>query len=187
MYNIPMAKKIITIPNPILRQKTKPIAQVDAKVLGIVNNLKKSLLAQKEPQGVGIAAPQIGLSERICLVYSRESRKFLTLISPEIVWRSKRMLPCLPNKDNPYEGCLSAPGLWGMVIRHKTIKVRYLSPQGQVVTRRFSGFTGIICQHEIDHLDGILFVDRILQQKGKLYEMKKNKEGKEELVEVNLS
>lgn len=182
-----MAKKIVTIPDPILRQKTKTVSRVDEKVLGVVDDLKKSLHAQQEPQGVGIAAPQIGYSARICLVYSRKSRKFLTLISPEIVWKSKRMLPCIPNKDNPYEGCLSAPGLWGKVIRHKTVKVRYLSTQGQTVTRKFSGFTGIICQHEIDHLDGVLFVDRILRQKGKLYEMKKNKEGKEELVEVKLA
>lgn len=180
-------QKILTVPNPLLRQKSKPVKKIDKKVRRIIQNLHETLSSRgQNPKGVGLAAPQIGKQVRICLVYSKSSHKLLTLINPEIIWKSKRMTISVPGSKNPYEGCLSVPGYWGQVKRHKQVKVRYLTPQNQVVTRKFSGFTGVVAQHEIDHLDGILFIDRVLVQKGKLYKIEKNKEGKDELIEVKL-
>ncbi len=187
-------QKIITIPDPILRQKSKSVESIDKRVFDMVKDLTETLGKTKTPKGVGISAPQIGKLVRICLVYSKESKKLLTLINPEIIWKSKRISKAVPESENPYreatssayEGCLSAPELWGSVERHKTIRVRYQTLNNQTIVRKFSGFTGIVAQHEIDHLDGILFIDRILQQKGKLYQIEKDKEGKEEFVEVKL-
>lgn len=186
-------QRILTVPNPLLRQKANPVGRIDKKTLEIINDLKDTLLFQENPKGVGISAPQIGRLVRICLVYSRKSKKLLTLVNPEIIWKSKRIVDHIPESKNPYEGCLSVPGYWGLVKRHKEIKIRYLTPENQAVVRKFSGFTGVVVQHEIDHLDGILFIDRILEQKarlpagqGKLYKLEKDKEGKDVFMEVEI-
>lgn len=182
-----MVKPIITIPNPILRERSKVIREINEYIRALREDLLDTLADQKEPKGVGISAPQIGELLRICLVYSKESRRILTMINPEITWKSKRMTKGIKSNQNPYEGCLSVPKLWGLVERHSKIKVRYMTHNGQIVTRRFSGFTGTVIQHEIDHLDGILFVDRVITQKNKLYEVQKNENGEEELVELKLT
>ena len=175
--------KIITVPNPILREKSKPCPKLTKEVLDLVKTLEKSLRNTEGVKGVGISAPQIGIPLRVFLVYSEKSKKLLTLINPEIIFKSKRMA-AQTGKNNKLEGCLSVPGIWGVVKRHQVIKVRYQTPSGQMVTRRFKGMTGIIVQHEYDHLDGILFTDRVLEQKGKLYEIKKDEKGKEFLDEI---
>ena len=180
-------QKIITLPNPILRQKSKPVQKIDKRVHQIIQNLHETLSGEQNPKGVGLAAPQIGNLVRICLVYSKPSHKILTLINPEITWQSKRISRGVVGSKNPYEGCLSVPGIWGIVERHKQIKVRYLTPNSQTVIRKFSGLTGVVAQHEIDHLNGILFIDRILKQHGKLYKIEKVKEGKEVFTEVELT
>lgn len=118
--------------------------------------------------GVGLAAPQIGVSQRIIVVWSKGSKALLPMINPEIVWKSKRTKLGVPESKIPFEGCLSVPGFWGKVRRHSVIKLRYLTPYNQRVIRKFKGITGVIIQHETDHLDGILFTDRIIKQGGKL-------------------
>lgn len=179
-------QKILTVPEPLLRQKSKPVVNIDKKTLAIIKDLKDTLASQKSPRGVGISAPQIGKLWRICLVFSKKSKKLLILINPEIIWKSKRIIEAVPESKNPLEGCLSVPGYWGPVKRHKRVKVRYLSQNNQVVVRKFSGFSSTIFQHEYDHLQGILFIDRILEQKGKVYKQEKDEEGKNVLTEVKI-
>lgn len=175
--------KIITVPNPLLRQKSEKIA-IDDKVLNLINELKETVTKNEGTKGVGLSAIQIGVPKRVFVAYSQKSKKFLVFINPEIIWRSKRLISGV-SQTNRLEGCLSVPGIWGQVLRHQVIKIRYQSTSGQIVTRRFRGFLGIICQHEYDHLEGILFTDRVLKQKGKLYELKKDEEGKESLEEIS--
>lgn len=183
----PMAvQKILTLPNPILRQKARPITAINQKVLGVLKNLKETLVAAENPKGVGLAAPQIGQSLRIILIWSSGSRRFLPMINPQIVWHSIRTRLGIKDSKNPCEGCLSVPGVWGKIRRFSVIKVRWQTPNGQMVIRKFRGFTSVVVQHETDHLDGILFIDRVLEQKGKLYQLEKNQEGKPTLVEVKL-
>lgn len=179
-------QKIITVPNPILRQKAKAVAKIDKKTLKIIKDLRDTLKAQEEPKGVGLSAPQIGQSRQICLVAPPKAKEILTLINPQITWRAKEVSPATAEDKNPFEGCLSVPGLWGIVKRPKKVKVRYLNLQGKSQIKSFVGLGAVAVQHEIDHLNGILFIDRILKQHGKLYKIEKNKEGKEELVEVKL-
>lgn len=200
-------QQILTLPNPILRQQARPITAINQKVLGVLKNLKETLAAAEKPKGVGLAAPQIGQSLRIILIWSSGSRRFLPMINPEIIWHSsrtrlgisnsKKSLPAGPLRRalrrrwreasrQAYEGCLSVPGVWGKVRRFSVIKVRWQTPSGQQVIRRFRGFTGVVIQHEIDHLEGILFIDRILQQGGKIYQVEKNEKNQMVFQEIKL-
>jgi len=176
--------KIITVPNPLLKEKSKAVP-LNQETLALVNQLNETLKNTEGTKGVGISAIQIGIPKRVFVAYSNQSRKFLVFINPELVWQSKRLITGVP-RPMKLEGCLSVPGIWGLVKRHQVIKLRYQTPSGQTITRRFRGFLGVICQHEYDHLEGILFTDRVLQQKGKLFELKKDEEGKEKLVEMKL-
>ena len=166
--------KILTVPNPILRKKSKSVARITPEIKKLVEEMILFLKTGGEKEGpkgkatgVGLAAPQIGQSSRIVVIWSKASRQFLAMINPKIIWQSKRTRLGMSGK-NPYEGCLSVPGVWGKVRRHSVIKTRYLTPTGAVVIRKFKGLTGVIVQHEIDHLEGILFIDRIVEQKGQI-------------------
>lgn len=181
-------QKIITVPDPILRQKSKPVNKIDKKIKKLARTMAEILKKGPEgkPIGVGLSAVQIGKPIRLFVAYSKKSRKYLTFINPEIIWRSKRLTSGVPERENKFEGCLSAPGIFGLVRRSKAVKIRYLAPSGQIVIRKFDGLTGTVIQHEYDHLGGVLFTEQVLKQKGKLYKLEKDKEGKEVFVEVEL-
>lgn len=180
---------IITVPDPLLRKKSKEVNSPvggDNKVFALIKQLEEMATKKEGVKGVGLSAVQIGILKRIFIAYSDKSHKFLTFINPKIVWQSKRMITGVAGSNNKLEGCLSVPGIWGIVKRHQVIKLRYQTSNGQIVTRKFRGFLGVICQHEYDHLEGILFTDRVLEQKNKLFELKKDEEGKERLEEIKL-
>ena len=113
-------------------------------------------------QGVGIAAPQVYVSRRVIIVASRANARYpdapdmpaIAMINPEIIYRSEKQLL-------GEEGCLSVPEQRGSVARAADIRVRYCNELGDIIEQDFSGFPARIVQHEIDHLDGILFVDRV--------------------------
>lgn len=170
-------QKILTVPNPILRQKSKPVGKIDKKIKNLVAQMVQFLKtgAKGKRIGVGLSAPQVSQLLRIIVVWSKSSRRFLPIINPELLWQSKRTRLGVPESKNPYEGCLSVPDVWGKVRRHSVIKILYKTPTGQPVIRKFKGPAGVIIQHELDHLNGILFIDRILAQKGKLYKLGRKK------------
>lgn len=161
--------KIITLPNPILRQKAAPVKKIDGEIRRLVEAMIKTLRPQpRKLTGVGLAAPQVGKSLRIIVIWSRQSRKFLPMINPKIIWHSRRSRLGVPESKNPFEGCLSVPGVWGKVRRYSVVKVRYQNLKETEIVRKFRGFTAVVVQHEIDHLEGILFIDRLTQQGGKI-------------------
>jgi peptide deformylase len=179
-------QKVIIVPNPILRQKSQPVERVDKKTLGIIRDLLDTLKIQKNPRGVGLSAPQIGISKRIFVL--EIEKKLVALINPEIISMSKEnMADKLPEEKKFLEGCLSVPNFWGFVNRPYQIKVSFMDKTGAKITKDFIGKEACYFLHEYDHLDGILFVDRILEQKGRIYQIEKDKEGKEELVEIKLT
>ena len=90
----------------------------------------------------------------------------------------------MPERENKLEGCLSIPKIWGKVKRAKTLSLRYQDEKGNIHKEKFSGFIATIIQHETDHINGILFTQRVLEQKGKLYQTGKDEEGKEVLEEI---
>jgi len=177
----------LTLPHPILRQKAEEVNPQDAIIKRLADQMLKFLKTGKKGKslGVGLAAPQIGQSLRIIVIYSRPSRKYLTLLNPQILWQSRRTRLGVAGSKNPFEGCLSVPGFWGKVRRASVVKVFYQTPAGVKIIKKFRGFTATVIQHEVDHLEGILFSDRISEQGGKLYRLIKDKDDKERLVPYN--
>jgi peptide deformylase len=170
-----MNSKIVGVKNPVLRAKAKPVAKIDKKILELIHGMKETLAVQKDPEGVGLAAPQIGKSLQIFVVnYKNLSR---VIINPEVIEVSKTQKVNEPasskkksrGKKEILEGCLSLPHYYGPIKRADKIKIKYLNEKGQEQTEEFSGFNAQIIQHEIDHLNGILFIDKILEQKAPLY------------------
>lgn len=183
--------KIITTPNPILRQTSKPIASLDKKTLKTIQSLQKTLKNGDSPRGVGLSAVQIGKPIRALCTYISPSGNPLdkkqkpilkTYLNPEILKASKEKT-LGPSKEKPIlEGCLSLPGIWGPVWRHKWIKIKFQMENGKWKTENLEGFPARVVQHEIDHLNGILFSDHSVKEKLPLYESKD-----EELVEIKLA
>ncbi len=174
-----MVKKILQSRNPILRKKAKPVASVDKKTLEIIRDLKDTLAVQKDPEGVGLAAPQIGKSLRIFIADYKNFQR--VVINPEIVSISKsphsahstslRASRGKKSRKEILEGCLSLPYYYGPLKRAGKITVKYLNEKGEETTEDFESFNAQIILHEIDHLEGILFVDRLLREKKPLYKV----------------
>jgi len=161
---------IITVPNAVLRQVTKPVKILDTRVLTILKDMEKTLLAAKKPQGVGLAAPQIGVPLRIFLIHPTPKSPVTVFINPEIIKYSQRKIK--PNsKDGVYEGCLSIPHHYAPLERSSSVTVKYLDTNFKSHQKSFSGFAAHIVQHEIDHLNGILFIDRVLEQNAPLFKL----------------
>lgn len=182
---------IVKTPNPVLLAKAKIVKKIDKTIFGLIEDMKKTILATKEPKGVGLAAPQVGKSLRIFITKPLDTSPFTVFINPEIIWVSNEKTEGVPERDKKYEGCLSIPTIWGLVHRAKKIKVRYqtLGPKPFTLyprTRTFSGFLATIIQHETDHLNGILFTKRVLEQGEKFYKVVKNAKGEEEFEEIEL-
>jgi peptide deformylase len=164
---------IITAPSGVLREVAKPVETLDKRVLTILKDMEKSLKAAKKPQGVGLAAPQIGLSLRIFMIRPVDNGPIKTFINPEIIKFSQKTINPL-TKDGVYEGCLSIPQHYAPITRSASVTVKYQAPEGNKLidkTESFSGFPAHIVQHEMDHLNGILFIDRVLEQNTKLYKI----------------
>ncbi len=163
-----MIKKIVDVKAACLRTRSLPVSKVDKKIKILVEDMIDTLKDQKDPEGVGLAAPQIGKNLQIFVVEYRNLRR--VIINPEILEVSKSVkTPKTKKKNDILEGCLSLPHYYGPIKRPNTIKIKYLDKDGKEVVEIFKGFAAQIIQHEIDHLQGVLFVDRILEQNSPLY------------------
>lgn len=163
-----------------MRLKAKKVAKLDKKVLEVIRNLKDTLEVQKEPEGVGLAAPQIGKSLRIFVANYRKFQR--VVVNPEIIKIVKRSRVKVKSKKEILEGCLSLPYYYGPLKRAAKVTVSYLNENGKKVTETFEGFEAQIILHEIDHLNGILFVDHILKEKKPLYKVEKDEWEEVELL-----
>ena len=162
-----MIQKIISVKDPRLREKSKNVLEIDKKIKTIVQDLKDTLSIQKDPIGVGLAAPQIGKNLRIFAVKPKDVISIV--INPEIVLVEKDKNK--PEEEKLMEGCLSLPNYYGPLKRPGLTKLNYLDENSNKITKVFQGFDSQIIQHEIDHLEGILFIDRLIEQKKPLYEL----------------
>ena len=153
--------KIIEYGNPILRQESKEVIKISKKIKTLINDMLETMYLDK---GCGLAAPQVGISKRIVVIDPNPSdedlsaRQPMYLVNPEIIWRSDEMISF-------NEGCLSLPDQRADVERHERIRVRYLDYNGKEQELLADDILSIILQHEIDHLDGILYIDRISRLK----------------------
>lgn len=143
--------KIREIGDPVLRSKAKEIDEVNKKTNDLIDNMFETMY---EEDGVGLAAPQVGMLKRIAVVDIREGNK-VVLINPEIIEEEGKAIM--------EEGCLSIPGETGDVIRAEKIKVKSLDREGSQIEFEAEGFEARAIQHEIDHLNGVLFVDKIVK------------------------
>ena len=135
--------------SPLLREKTMPVCKVDIEVRELVNNMIETMYAEG---GVGLAAPQVGVLKKI-IVIDTEEKGVIVLINPVIIKRE--------GETKEEEGCLSVPGVYSAVRRSSAITIEALDLDENKIRITQEGFLAIALQHEIDHLDGYLFIDRL--------------------------
>ncbi|HHW43752.1 peptide deformylase [Desulfofundulus thermobenzoicus] len=144
--------KIVLYGDEVLREKARPVTRITPNILKLLDNMRDTMY---DARGVGLAAPQVGVSKRVIVVDTGEG--LIELINPEIVEAR--------GEETDTEGCLSLPDMLGEVPRAVEVRVRGLDRHGRPVEHQASGFLARALQHEIDHLDGILFIDRALSIK----------------------
>ena len=170
-------QKILTEPDPILRKKSSPIANVDDDLRKILKNMLETMY--KAP-GIGLAAIQVGILKRAVVIdVSKEDEKKnpLFLINPEIIYRS--------NETSTYEeGCLSLPGQYAEIERPSKCQVKYIDFDGKAKELKAEGLLSTCIQHEIDHLDGVLFIDYLSKLKKTMIikKLSKQKQSLERIV-----
>ena len=145
---------IITAPDPRLKKKSAPVKAVDSRVRRLMSDMVETMYASN---GIGLSAPQVGALERVIVVdCAREGEKPqpMKIANPEIVWASDETVVC-------NEGCLSLPEQYAEVTRPSAIRLRYLDEQNEIRELEAKGLLATCIQHEMDHLEGVLFVDHI--------------------------
>lgn len=163
--------KILTTPDPFLRRMALPVEKLDKKLAKQIANMIKILKSAKDPEGVGLSAPQVGINRRFFIVtFNGVPEIFL---NPTLSNFSKATLLDVHRKakDRWLEGCLSVPHLWGFVNRPYAVEIDYLTPVDGKLEKRHRQLEDVdasYVQHENDHLNGILFTDRILEQGGEI-------------------
>jgi len=158
---------ILTYPDPHLKQDSQAIQKIDQDLLDFIADLEETM--RNGPGGVGIAAPQVGRFERVAIVDVSAKPKIehhgrLVLINPEIShWEGMK---------TGREGCMSVPDFTGNVIRAEQIELSYLDEEGLTQQIRSTGYEARAIQHELDHLDGLLFLDRLVSRRNDLFKRK---------------
>ncbi|MBT3475980.1 peptide deformylase [bacterium] len=153
-------------PDPILLENCNDVVNIDED---LVSTAKEMIDTMKSVEGIGLAAPQVGILQRffVCIDFSDENREeSLVLINPQITKKEGRI--------ESKEGCLSIPGFYEYVYRYENIEIKALDLDGKEVVYNPQGLQSVVFQHEYDHLDGILFPDRMSQIKKDIF-MKKIK------------
>ena len=182
--------QIVQAPHAVLTSLAKKVHKIDEPIKKIVAEMIKTLEAAKDPEGVGLAAPQIGKSLQIFVVKESPSSPIIVCINPHIDEYIDSKKPKSKKKksedDVKLEGCLSLSDVWGVVKRHDSVKLSYTDLSGIRRTEVFKDFLATIIQHETDHLHGILFPKRVLEQKGTLYKSKKNADGEMIFEEITI-
>lgn len=152
----------VSLDHPVLRQQAQPVDWIGDPVIQAL--IERLLVTVQEANGVGIAAPQLGWSKRVLVVASRPNLRYpkapimepTVIINPHIIALSTEV-------EKGWEGCLSVPGVRGNVLRHRQVELTYTDRQGQHQHQIWQGFVARIFQHEYDHLEGKVFLDRVEQ------------------------
>ncbi|MDR1373997.1 MAG: peptide deformylase [Treponema sp.] len=146
--------EILTVGDELLRAKAEPVGRIGPEYIELA---AKMIEAMHQGKGVGLAGPQIGLMKRIFVVHA-EGDTPRAFINPSIIETSQDMVKY-------EEGCLSVPGIWAEVIRPSTIRIQAWNEKGRPFTLDAGGLLARIIQHEYDHLEGVLFIDRLSESK----------------------
>lgn len=184
-----MILDVVQAPNAVLSAIAQPIpirsgqvGKIDATIEKLIEDMKETLVAQKDPEGIGLAAPQVGQSLQLFIVHQNPQDPFDIFINPKLTLGHDRAITKRKDKDEErekLEGCLSLKVIWGEVERARKVHMEWVDEKGKEHKATFQGFYATILQHEYDHLQGILFPRRVLEQNGQLYKSHKDKEGKD--------
>lgn len=175
----PLNIKIVRAPDKRLRVQTKPVKKITPELLRVTSEMIKLAKTFQDPEGVGLASTQVGRDEQM-FVGKLDGKNFETVFNPQIISCGKRI-------KTFFEGCLSIPEHYGEIQRPTNLTVTYINKEGQKITKRLIGLASWIFQHEMDHLQGKLFVDHVLEQKGKMFKaVGKDKSGADIFEEVAL-
>ena len=163
---------IITLPSPILRKKTEKVYSIDADIIKLVNDMTSVALDWEDSRphevSAALAAPQIGQMKRVIIIRSnfedKNIREFTALINPEIIKFEGDII-----KD--FEGCLSVPDIYGEVPRYDKIRIKALDINGNEIRFKADGFLSRTLQHEVDHINGVVFIDHIRDEKNAFYKL----------------
>ena len=186
--------KILEAPQSVLSTPSIAVKlPADNSVLKLIKDMEKTLTHAKDPKGVGLAAPQVGAGIRLFITKPTDKSKTAIFINPEILSmkeinlrKKSKKTNSAKKKDKRLEGCLSLPSIWGEVKRSESLTLSYFDENGQKHTKEFKRFMATIVQHEMDHLNGILFPRHVLEQKGKLYKSEKDEDGDDVFEEIKL-
>jgi len=151
-------REILVVPNPVLKQVSEPAAAVDDALRALMDDMLETMYAAP---GVGLAAIQVGVPKRVIVMdlhRPEEEKQPRFFVNPEILWASEETAPY-------EEGCLSVPEIFDEVERPAKVRLRYLDYQGQAVEEEAEGLFAVCIQHEMDHLDGVLFIDHLSRLK----------------------
>ena len=149
---------LVILPDPLLREISKPVANLDGRVKALIEDMFETMY---DAPGVGLAAVQVGVTQRIVTMDATrgdDDKEPLALINPEIIWSSDQL-------SDYEEGCLSIPDYHEVVTRPAKVGVRFLTLAGKIEEREMDGLAATVIQHEIDHLNGKLFIDHLSKLK----------------------
>ena len=167
--------KLYEYPHPVLKKKAEPVAKVDDELRKFLDDMLETMY---ESNGCGLAAPQVGVSQRIVVIdiaHEDEEPTPMYLVNPEIIWKSDETKVC-------EEGCLSVPGQRAEVERPAAVKIKYLDYNGKEQILEADDFLAVAAQHELDHLDGILYIDHLSRLKRQMVVKKLEKSRREKHV-----
>lgn len=149
-------REIRKFKDPILRKKARPVVKIDKRLLTLLDDMAETMI---EADGVGLAAPQVGILKRVVVINDIENEKIIELINPEVIAQSGEQIGL--------EGCLSFPGMSGTVKRPAEVTVRAMDRNGNNVEITGTGILARAFCHEIDHLDGVVFLDKVIPESEK--------------------
>jgi peptide deformylase len=151
-------REILVVPDPVLKQVSRPVDVVDDDLRALMDDMLETMYAAP---GIGLAAIQIGVLKRVIvmdLARPEEEKQPRYFVNPEILWASEETAPY-------EEGCLSVPEIYDEVERPSQVKLRYMNYQGETIEEDAEGLYAVCIQHEMDHLDGVLFIDHLSRLK----------------------
>ena len=152
-------RPVLKMGHPILRQVATPITQFGAELRALLTDMEETM---RELHGAGIAAPQIGVSQRVVIFEVKENPRYPHVAPvPYTVLINPELTPLGEDADEGWEGCLSVPGMRGLVPRFRNLRYRGVDQNGVPLDRTVEGFHARVVQHEVDHLDGVLYPQRI--------------------------
>lgn len=160
-------RKICHYPDPVLRKETEEVTLFDEDFIALTQDMAETMY---DAPGIGLAAPQIGVSKKLVIVDTSEDdeeQSYMVMANPEIVSKEGGQID--------EEGCLSLPGLTSKVKRFKKIKVKYQNEKGEEQELETEDRFAVVLQHEIDHINGVLFLDHLSSLKKNLYKKKRKK------------